>query len=481
MTKRREPPPPTSENERTLPHNLEAERSVLGAILLHNDAYEKIGDALTAPDFYREAHRIIYESITRIMERRDGSVDLVTIKEDLDRAGELEEAGGPVYISALVDGVPRSTNVRHYAEIVHEKATLRRLIMSSNRILSKAYAAEESAETILADADRAIVHLQLGQMHGRMLTLEQTNQALMEHLEYLHQHKGELLGITTGFKSINDQTLGWQAGDMNVIAARPSIGKTAFILNAAVAAAENPRLDGSSSHVAIFSLEMRRKQLECRMLANLTGIPFTRIMSGYIYDQEWKTLGEAMGRLKAMPIHIDDGTSRSVWDIRTECRQIRAEHGLGLVIIDYVQLMPGDERARGATRNEQVTEISRRLKTMADELSVPVLLLSQLSRAASGRPDPTPKLSDLRESGALEQDADAVIFLHRRNHREGGLTRFIIEKQRNGPTGTLNLSLDRDIQRFSDWEGEEPPPEQATPEEKQERKVKAIIRRRAKG
>lgn len=452
MAQSRRPP---SVVERSLPHNLEAERAVLGAIMLQNDAYELVSPILSGRDFYREAHRRIYEAIDRILEWKDGCADLVTLKEELGKRGELEEVGGPVYISALFDGVPRGSNVEHYARIVREKAQLRALVFSANKILSTAYAAEEAPAAILAMADREMVDLLSGHGSSRTVSLKDSGRALLDDLEYRVQHRGELIGVDTGFPSINDITSGWQAGDMTVIAARPSIGKTTFVVNTAIAAAR------AGTRVAFFSLEMRRKQLEYRMLAGLSGVPLSRILSGCLMALDWEPLTAAVGAMSEFPFHINDQAAMTIGQIRSECRRLRHEEGdLGLVIIDYVQLMSGMLEDKRANRNDQVTDTSRRIKLLADEMTVSILLLSQMSRANEKRPDPRPKLSDLRESGSLEQDADNVMFLHRKNHREGGLTYFIAEKQRNGPTGTLKLSLDREIVTFTDApELAEPVPE----------------------
>jgi replicative DNA helicase len=469
-----------AELERTLPHNLEAERSVLGSILMHDDSYVHASRYVTSASFFRVAHRRIYESMSRLLERPGGSADLITVKEDLGKRGELDDVGGPAYIASLTDGVPRSLNIAEYARIVAEKALLRAIIYAANKMLTDAYAAEDPASEILNQADQAVVQLQHGASTGRMQSLAASSGDLLERLEYRVSRQGQLTGVDVGFDSINQLTLGWQPGELIVIAARPSIGKTAFTLNTAMAAALSKRPDDSARHVAIFSLEMRRQQLEDRMLSSLSGVPATAIMGGWIYDPQWEPLTQAIGTLHELQIHIDDASRRSAWDIRSECRRLRTEHGLDLVIVDYIQLMTGTLSRKGATRNEEVTDISRTLKVLSDELSVPIIVLSQLNRGAEGRPDPRPKLTDLRESGALEQDADIVAFLHRRHHRESGLTEFILEKQRNGSGGTCNLTFDRDIQRFADAgipPAESPPPE-PTAEEKAAAKTRAIIANR---
>lgn len=451
--------------ERTLPHNLEAERSVLGAILSHNDALELVRDVLTADDFYRDAHRRIYRAMAGLSDNRF-PIDYVTLREALVRTGELDEVGGPAYVSSLTDGVPRSTNAGHYARIVKDKATLRAVIYAANKMLTDAYEAADDPDDVLERADRELLGIKrLGS--SRLAFVREGITEMRQRLEHRVEHKGELLGIDTGYDSINAETLGWQAGDLNIIAARPSIGKTAFVLNSISGAALTQQ-----TRTAFFSLEMRRQQLMDRQLAMIAGVDAHRIRSGQLGTEDFKRITDAIEIQRDLPIAIDDRTGRTAIEVRTICRRMRAEHGLDLVVIDYVQLMPGCSGRRGASRNEEVTDTSHRLKDLADELNVPILLLSQLSRANDKRPDPRPKLSDLRDSGALEQDADMVAFLHRRNHREGGTTAFILEKQRNGPTGSVNLTFDRDLQRFIDG-GEDPPEPEPKPRGKRKGTSKA--------
>lgn len=475
MTKRKAPKP-AEIDELTLPHNLEAERSVLGAVLLHNEAYLEAAKHLRPDDFFRDAHRRIFASMGRLLEQPGGAVDLITIKDDLGKRGDLDVVGGPAYIAALVDGMPRSTNITHYAAIVRDRSLLRALIATGNHLVTCAYVGEEAGVDLLHQADRAIVDLQHGAANGRMRSTASSNAELREALEYRHAHKGELTGVETGFASINELTSGWQAGDMIVIASRPSIGKTALVMNCAVAAAR------TGKRVAVFSLEMRRQQLEFRLLASMSGVPLSVLLGGWVErEDQWAALSQAIIDLNQLSINIDDAASRTVQDIRAECRRLRADGGLDLVIVDYIQLMHGTVDRRGATRNEEIADISRKLKILADELTTPVIVLSQLNRAGEARSDPRPKLSDLRESGALEQDADLVCFLHRRHHRESGTTNFIVEKQRNGPTGTLNLTITRETTRFTDGGLDEIPTLEERQAEDKDAKVRAIIRRRAGG
>jgi replicative DNA helicase len=443
------PKPPVRDPEGfVLPHNLEAERSLLGAALLHARAAEFLSGKLTAEMFFRRAHRDIFTAMKQLCDERR-EVDLVTLKQLLGK--KLEDVGGPAYITSLTDGLPRATNIEHYADILRDLAARRQLVEFASRTLDLVAAGEHGAPALLVDTDRRLLELQAGHGESRMRLVKDSVSDLLADMEWRHAHKGELLGVETGFASLNELTFGWIPGDLVVIGARPSIGKTTFAVNSAVAAAR------SGKHVAIFSLEMKRKQLEYRILSELSQVPLSRILSGYMASTDWKALSDAIGTLAGLSISIDDRTGQSVSDIRGACRQLRGERGLDLAVVDYVQLMPGTLDRRGASRNDEVTDISRRLKQLADEVSIPILLLSQLTRDSQKRTDPRPKLSDLRESGALEQDADLVCFLHRKNHREGGTTEFILDKQRNGPTGTCLLTLDRDIVTFTD--GGEPVPE----------------------
>lgn len=476
MTRRLKAPPVAPEDTATFPHNLEAERSVIGAILVNNAAFFEAVRYVRAPDFFREAHRHIFASLERILDQPGAVVDRVTLTDDLAKHGRLEDIGGPTYLLSLIDGVPRSTNVAHYAKIVQDRAQLRKLITVGSKLVQDAYIGEEPASALLLQADKAFLDLQ-GQTTGRMQSLAISTAELAHDIEVRHEHPGKITGVPTGFASLDQITLGWQPGDLIVIAARPSIGKTTLVLNGCALAAAR-----AGHRVAVFSMEMRRRQLEYRLLSSISQIPLTTILSGTTHsDSQWTALARATGELPHLPISIDDTASQSAFTIRAECRRLRSEQALDLVIIDYVQLMSGSLDHR-ATRNEQITDISRRLKILADELPAPILLLSQLSRAGEGRADTRPRLSDLRESGALEQDADLVGFLHRKNHRESGTTQFILEKQRNGPTGTLNLSIAREVVTFTDAgeETEQDRQTQADAEDRQRRQQAAMWNTRRK-
>jgi replicative DNA helicase len=434
---------------RTLPHNLEAERSVLGAILLHNDAFNFAAEVIDAKDFFRDAHRRIFDKMVKLAERGD-AIDLVTLKEELGRAGELEEVGGPAYITALVDGVPRSTNVEHYARIIKEKATLRNLIFSANKILSSAYEAEEEADLILDQAEHAIFAIADQKIRDGFVSLRELAHGSLETIEKLHARKELITGVPTGFTDLDEMTSGLQPADLVIIAARPSMGKTSLVLNMAQHVGTKTGMS-----VGIFSLEMSKEQLFLRMLTAEARIDAHRLRGGFLGERDWGKLSQAIGTLSEAKIFIDDSPSIGVLEMRAKCRRLAAEHGLHMVIVDYIQLMQG--RGRFENRTLELASISRSMKGLAKELRVPIVVLSQLSRAPESRSDHRPQLSDLRESGALEQDADVVMFIYREDlyadknqppTEQEGVAELIVGKQRNGPTGIVKLAFIREFTRF---------------------------------
>src|SRR4029079_123047 len=435
--------------DRTLPHNLEAERSVLGAILLHNDAFNMAAEVIDAADFLRDAHRRIFDKMVKLVERGD-AIDLVTLKEELGRSGDLEEVGGPAYITALVDGVPRSTNVEHYAKIIKEKDNLRRLIFSANQIVDTAYEAEEDADVILDQAEHAIFAIADDKVRDGFVSLKHLAQSSLDTIEKLHARKELITGVPTGFTDLDEMTSGLQPSDLIIIAARPSMGKTSLVLN--IAQHVGTKTDMT---VGVFSLEMSKEQLFLRMLTGEARIDAHRLRGGFLVDVHWVRLSQAIGTLVEAKICIDDTPSIGVLEMRAKCRRLASEHGLHMVIVDYVQLMQG--RGRFENRTLELGSISRSLKGLAKELNVPIILLSQLSRAPESRSDHRPQLSDLRESGALEQDADVVVFIYREDMYMDknapptdaqGVAELIIAKQRNGPTGVVKLAFIREFTRF---------------------------------
>src|SRR5579872_3159401 len=319
--------------ERTLPHNLEAERSVLGAILLHNDAFNLAAEVIDSKDFYRDAHRRIFDKMVKLAERGD-AIDLVTLKEELGRAGELDEVGGPAYITALVDGVPRSTNVEHYARIIKEKATLRSLIYSANKIVSSAYDAEEDADVILDQAEHAIFAIADDKVRDGFVSLKDLAQGSLDTIEKLHARKELVTGVPTGFTDLDEMTSGFQPSDLVIVAARPSMGKTSLVLNMAQHVGTK-----TGRTVGVFSLEMSKEQLFLRMLTAQARIDAQRLRRGYLGEKDWGKLSEAIGTLSETKIFIDDTPSIGVLEMRAKCRRLKAEHSLHLVIIDYIQLM----------------------------------------------------------------------------------------------------------------------------------------------
>src|SRR5262252_8065894 len=441
--------PEIAVSERTLPHNLEAERSVLGAILLHNDAFNLAAEVIDSGDFFRDAHRRIFDKMVRLAERGQ-AIDLVTLKEELGRSGDLDAVGGPAYITALVDGVPRSTNVEHYARIIKEKATLRTLIYSANKILSTAYQAEEEADVILDQAEHAIFAIADDKVRDGFVSLRDLAQASLDTIEKLHARKELITGVPTGFTDLDEMTSGLQPADLIIIAARPSMGKTSLVLNMAQHVGTKTGMS-----VGIFSLEMSKEQLFLRMLTAEARIDAHRLRGGFLGERDWGKLSQAIGTLSEAKIFIDDSPSIGVLEMRAKCRRLAAEHGLHLVVVDYIQLMQG--RGRFENRTLELASISRAMKGLAKELRVPIVVLSQLSRAPESRSDHRPQLSDLRESGALEQDADVVMFIYREDlyadksqppTEQEGVAELIIAKQRNGPTGIVRLAFIREFTRF---------------------------------
>ena len=440
----------TAAPERTLPHNLEAEKSVLGAILIHNDAFNHAAELIDARDFFRDAHRRIFDKMISLSERSE-AIDLVTLKEELRRSGELDEVGGPAYIASLADGVPRTANVEHYARIVKEKATLRNLIHSANRILADAYQAEEDADLILDGAEKAIFEIAEDRIREGFVPLRDLVQSSFATIEKLQQHKGLVTGVPTGFVDLDEMTSGLQPSDLVLVAARPSMGKTSFVLNIAQHLGTQ-----TDMIVGFFSLEMSKEQLFMRMLTSEARIDAHRFRSGYLNEKDYGRLSHALGTLAEARVFIDDTASIGVLEMRAKARRLQAEHGLHLLIIDYIQLMQG--RGRFESRQQELASISRSLKGLAKELKVPIIALSQLSRAPETRSDHRPQLSDLRESGALEQDADLVMFIFREeqyrtedeqpNQAVEGVAEIIVGKQRNGPTGVVKLAFIKEHTRF---------------------------------
>jgi replicative DNA helicase len=433
--------------ERTLPHNLEAERSVLGAILVHNDAFNLAAEVLTPADFYRDAHRRIFDKMIALSERRQ-AIDFVTVKEELARAGEVDDAGGPAYIASLADGVPRATNVEYYARIVKEKATLRNLIYAANKIVANAYEADQDADLILDEAESAIFAVADDRLKAGFVPMRDLVKESFPKIEQLFEQKRLITGVPTGFVDLDEMTRGFQAADLVIVAARPSMGKTSLVLNIAQYVATQRDFT-----VGFFSLEMSKEALFLRLLTSEAQIDSHRLMSGAIGQKDYGRISHALETLSAMRLYIDDTANIGVLEMRAKARRLQAEHGLSLLVVDYIQLM--NSRSRFENRTLELASISRSLKGLAKELNVPIVVLSQLSRAPEARADHRPQLSDLRESGALEQDADVVALIYRDdvynrdpNNPDAGTAELIIAKQRNGPTGVVRLAFLREQTRF---------------------------------
>jgi replicative DNA helicase len=434
--------------ERTLPHNLEAERSVLGAILVHNDAFNLAVQVIDSRDFYRDAHRRIFEKMIALNDRGQ-AIDFVTLKEELSRGGELDDAGGPAYIASLADGVPRATNVEYYARIVKEKSTLRSLIYAANKIVTNAYEADQDSDLILDEAESAIFAVADDRMKAGFVPMATLVKESFPKIEQLFEQKKLITGVPTGFVDLDEMTRGLQPSDLIIVAARPSMGKTSLVLNIAQHVATEPGMT-----VGFFSLEMSKESLFLRMLTAEAQIDSHRLMSGAIGQKDYGRISHALETLSAMNLYIDDTASIGVLEMRAKCRRLQAEHGLSLVIVDYIQLMSG--RGRFENRTLELASISRSLKGLAKELNVPIVILSQLSRGPESRSDHRPQISDLRESGALEQDADLVVLIYRDdvynkdpNNPDAGTAELIIAKQRNGPTGTVKVAFLREQTRFA--------------------------------
>ena len=435
--------------DRPLPHNLEAERAVLGAILLNAEAIHQAVEFIRDTDFFRDAHRRIFGKMLNLVERGQ-AIDFITVKDELGRTGDLDHVGGPAYIASLVDGLPHGVNVGDYARIVKQKSTLRSLIQSANRVLSSAYHAEEDAEVIIDEAEREIFAIAEGSIHGGFVSMRDLANASFAMVEQAHARKQLITGVPTGFIELDEMMAGLQPSDLIIVAGRPSMGKTSLVLN--VAQHVGTKTDMT---VGFFSLEMSKEQLFLRMLTSEAGIDSHRLRTGFLGERDFPKLTTALETLGRARIFIDDTASIGVLEMRAKARRLKAEHGLDLIIIDYIQLMQG--RGRFENRVTELASISRGLKGLAKELHVPVVVLSQLSRAPEQRPSKRPLLSDLRESGALEQDADVVIMIYREDMYEAteenqGIAELIMAKQRNGPTGSVRLAFIREFTRFENLE-----------------------------
>jgi replicative DNA helicase len=425
--------------ERPLPQNLEAERSILGAILLDNHALNAAVEKVRSEDFFLPQHRRIFERMIQLGEKQQ-AIDTVTLMEDLGRLGELEAAGGVAYLSQLADGLPRATNVEHYARIVKEKAVLRNLIHSTAAIQEQALAAGEEADVILDRAESAIFQLAEDRIKAGLVGVKDLVRENFERLERIFSEGRRITGLASGYPALDNETAGLQPSELVILAARPSMGKTALALNIAENVALRQR-----QPVAVFSLEMSKESLLLRLLASEARVDAHKFRTGHMGRDDWGKITVALRDLGEAPLWIDDSASSTVLEMGAKARRLKRDRGLSLMIVDYLQLVVPTNSGRGTNRQEEVSSISRALKGLAKELKIPVLVLSQLTRAPE-REERKPQLADLRESGAIEQDADVVMFINRPNfyktdmpEEERAKAELIIAKQRNGPTGTLNF------------------------------------------
>lgn len=431
--------------DRIPPHNLEAEQAVLGAILLENDAIVAAAEHIGPEDFYRAAHQRIFEAMLQLNDEAE-PVDLITLSTRLKDQDLLEEVGGIGYLTELANAVPTAANVAHYAQIIEEKALLRRLIRTATQIASSGYAGAEDVRELISDAERRILEIS-GRRSEGFVPIRDVLMDVFERVEFLYNHKGGVTGIPSGYPDLDKLTSGFQKSDLIIVAARPSVGKTAFALNVA----QNVGVRAKET-VAIFSLEMSAAQLVQRMICAEANVDANRMRTGHLEGDDWEKLTMAIGSLSEAAIYIDDSPALTTADIRAKCRRLKQERGLGLIVIDYLQLIHGRGRTAD-NRQQEVSEISRSLKQIARELEVPVIALSQLSRSVEQRQDKRPMMSDLRESGSIEQDADIVAFLYRDDYynqesEKKNIIEVIIAKQRNGPVGTVELVFLKNFNKF---------------------------------
>lgn len=434
--------------DRIPPQNIEAEQAVLGAILLEKEALFKVIEFLAPDDFYRSAHQRIFRAMQEVSESGE-PVDLITITADLQNKKILEEVGGVSYLTDLANSVPTAANIEYYAKIVEEKAILRRLIKVATEIASTGYSESEEISQIIGNAEKKIIELSQKRINDGFVPIKDILMETMDRIELLHNKKGGITGIPSGFTDLDRMTSGFQKSDLIIIAARPSVGKTAFALNVAQNVAARAK-----ETVAIFSLEMSAQQLVQRMIAAEGNIDGHKLRTGLMEENDWQKLTMAMSTLSEAPIYIDDTPGINVYDIRAKARRLKAEKGLGLILIDYLQLIHG--RGKSDNRQQEISEISRQLKGIARELEVPVIALSQLSRAVEQRQDKRPMLSDIRESGSIEQDADIVAFLYRDDYynqesEKQNIIEIIVAKQRNGPVGKVELVFLKNFNKFVNY------------------------------
>jgi replicative DNA helicase len=430
------------------PHSLDAEKTVLGALMVDKDAITKIADLLSVGDFYKDAHNHIYEAMLALYEKND-PIDVLSTSNRLEEKNQIDKVGGPTYLASLVGGVTSASNITYYAKIIQKKAVLRRLITAAAEINEMGYNEAEDLEKVLDQAEQKLFSISQKSLKQEFTPIKTILGEAFDRLDELHKNRGEMRGVPTGFTDLDELLSGLQKSDLIILAARPSVGKTSLALDIA-------RQIGTKKNipVGIFSLEMSADQLVDRMIAAEANLDLWRLRTGNLKDSDFTQINETMGVLSEAPIFIDDTSSANIMEMRTMARRLQAEHDLGLIIIDYLQLMEG---RNNESRVQEISEISRGLKTLAKELNIPILALSQLSRAVESRPDQRPRLSDLRESGSIEQDADVVMFIYREDRvnpdtENKGIAEVIIAKHRNGPVGTKQLFFHEEAASYKNLE-----------------------------
>ncbi len=431
--------------DRLPPQNLEAETALLGCLMLDKDAVIKVADKIISDDYYDLRHRLIYEAIVQLFEKNT-SIDVLTVSNLLEEKKDIERVGGASYLASLVNSVPSAANAAYYASIVRKKGTLRRLISSASQITNLAFEEEGEIEDILDKAEQSLFNISQQHLQQNFVSISSVLSESFDRIDELHRSSGKLRGLPTGFVDLDKKLGGLQKSDLVILAARPSMGKTSLALDIMRYVAVHTK-----TPVGIFSLEMSKDQLVDRLLAAESNVDFWKIRTGQLNDDDFSALSDAMGALSEAPIFIDDTAGGNIMEIRTKARRLQMEHKLGLIIVDYLQLMAGRSTEN---RVQEVSEISRSLKILARELNVPVLALSQLSRGVENRPDKVPQLADLRESGSIEQDADVVMFIYREDMYKGkessrpNIAELHIKKHRNGPTGQVDLFFDAERTSF---------------------------------
>ena len=438
------------------PQNLEAEESVLGGILLDPAALDRVIEVMSAADFYRDAHRTIFETMLALSERGE-PIDLITLSDGLKARGQLPQIGGATFLAELGDKVPSAANVAHYARIVRDKAVLRSLIRVSGEIVGRCYDSQDDIEQFLDEAERLIFDVSEQRIRPAFFKVGDMIMDTIKTVEQLYERKEMVTGVPTGFLDLDQKTAGLQPADLVIIASRPSMGKTAFALNIAQYVALQRPATGAGTTVGVFSLEMAKEQLVMRLLCSEARVDNAKVRAGYLGERDFPRLAMAAGRLAEAPIFIDDTPGLNVLELRAKARRLKREHDLGVVIVDYLQLMRGLDKKQ-ENRVQELAEISQGLKALAKELRVPVVALSQLNRQVETRGDKRPIMSDIRESGSIEQDADVILFLYRDemyhpDSADEGTAEIIIGKQRNGPIGTVRLAFRSEYTRFENLAG----------------------------